>query len=50
MDQANAPDYVYLCVDESDDVDALVLAFRKDGELYELAELPPGAKGTLERC
>lgn len=32
-----------------DGVDEVILAYRKDGELYELATLEPPAKGTISR-
>lgn len=40
---------IRLRVTEHDDVEAIVLAFRMDGELYELAELEPSAEAVLKR-
>lgn len=40
---------VELTVESADVADEVVLAFRRDGELHELATLEPPAKLTLER-
>ena len=49
MGQDQPSDHAYLRVAEEGDVDALVLAFRKDGRLYELAELEPPAEASLAK-
>jgi hypothetical protein len=34
-------------LDGGRDIEAVVLAFRKDGELFELAELPPPVRAEI---
>lgn len=49
MPDAPGPDDVHVHITEHDNVDSVVLAFRMDGELYELAELSPGVEATLRK-
>lgn len=42
------PDGVHLELFEADDVDEVVLAFRAEGDLHELATLEPPVRGSLK--
>lgn len=49
MGDQTEPEYVHLEVRAADDIDEVVLGFRKDGELLELASLSAPVEATLEK-
>lgn len=49
MSDVPGPDDVHVRITEHDNVDSVVLAFRMDGELHELAELTPSVEATLRK-
>jgi hypothetical protein len=49
MADRSATNYVRLEVGDDSDIEAVVVAFRKDGELHELVSMEPPARCTIER-
>lgn len=49
MSESAESQYVRLEVKSADDIDEVVIGFRKDGELLELASLDVPAEATLEK-
>ena len=47
MSDVPGTDDVHVQITEHDNVDSVVLAFRMEGELHELAELSPPVEATL---
>jgi len=49
MTDDSKPTYFELDLDSAEDIEEVVIAFRQDGELYELASIEPPVEARIER-